>query len=147
MKSRGAQCAAFWALYAVSALLTYGLLGIVVVGTTLLVMPERLGHRRRDVFGLIVPILGLIWNVRLLWRLTHLSSPYWSMRDGSQRAVVEPRMSERIDAHPPDPQHAGDAPRYCSQCGSGLGSDARFCPGCGRALQASQAAESLSLPS
>jgi hypothetical protein len=152
MRSRGAQCAAFWALFLVSAVLTSGLLAFVVVFVALLVIPRRLGHHRIDVLGLFVPILGLVWLIRLLWRITHLSTPYWSVYPGTVRRSVAPANPtwppppnptwspppNPTWSPPPNPALASPASStwsYCSGCGTAVPGGAHFCTACGRGNQ------------
>jgi hypothetical protein len=82
--SRVAQFFGFVALMIVNAILN----GLVIV-VVILVSGPKLGFRRRDVLGLVVPIVGLFWMVQILWRSAHARDPYWSMREETPRS--EPR--------------------------------------------------------
>ncbi len=43
-------------------------------------MASKVGYRWFDTFGLLVPILSVIWLVRWMWRFTSLPHRYWSER-------------------------------------------------------------------
>ena len=45
-----------------------------------------------------------------------------------------PPVPDSVMAVTPDPSQPTAAPAFCSDCGTKLDADARFCPGCGKRL-------------
>ncbi len=78
MKNEKLQIPAFLLLLVVG-IATYGVGLSVIAALTVLVVPERVGYRRRDAFMIFIPIWNWVWGIMMMWRLTHLQHPFWSM--------------------------------------------------------------------
>lgn len=79
--------------------------------TVLALLPfaTRIGFRRRDTLWLVVPLVGLFWLYRMLWRVASLYDRYWE-RPEKRRGDRWPVSSSDDRPAPVAPEEQGHLP-------------------------------------
>jgi MFS family permease len=85
-------------------------IGVSVVGTyfSLIVwgfLTKKVGYRWFDVFGLLVPILGIIWLCRWAWRIVNVDDAYWEELSGYSREAPQ-EVRQEWETREPTPYEA-----------------------------------------